>query len=443
MTGPMPTTAALSGGAESKGPQMSLVSEEVGEDLGEELRRVAEQDLRVRAFACVGSCDGPVSGSGDRVPLGVKDVFDVAGLPTTLGTVALPARVASRTAAAVTALQQWGAVVVGKTVTSEFAYFGAAMTRNPWNPAYSPGGSSTGSAAAVAAGEVPLAIGSQTNGSVIRPASFCGVVGVKPSYGTIPADGTFLFAPTFDTVGSFARSVRLAGIAADVMAGGRLGYQDTAAQAPPSLRGVRLGVVRTGDWSRVTGPMQRLLDGTVDLLAGQGVQTEEVVTALCDEEALVPYRTIFDFEGHQSLQRLGMRRLDLVGDKIADFLRDAARVTAAEYESALRRRSELVARFDAEIAGLDAVITVPAAGEAPLAGDNGDPRFCTRWSMAGVPAVCLPAGLGSNGLPMGIQLVGSRRSDAALLRLAAGVEELLGFREHHERLDAQLAAAAR
>jgi Asp-tRNA(Asn)/Glu-tRNA(Gln) amidotransferase A subunit family amidase len=404
--------------------------------ISEHLRRVAEQDLRFRAFACVGSCDGLASDSPDQIPLGVKDLFDVAGLPTTLGTVALPARKATRTAPAVIALQQRGAVVVGKTVTSEFAYFGASMTRNPWNPAHSPGGSSTGSAAAVAADEVPLAIGSQTNGSVIRPASFCGVVGVKPSYGTIPTDGMFVFAPSFDTVGSFARSVRLAGVAADVMAGGQLGYREMAAQAPPALRGVRLGVVRTGDWSRVTEPMQRLLDSTVDLLADQGAKTEEVVTALCDEEALVPYKTIFEFEGHQSLQRLGLQRLDLVGDRIAEFLQDAARVSATEYESALRRRAELLARFDAQIAELDAVITVPAAGEAPLAGDNGDPRFCTRWSMAGVPAVCLPAGLGPNGLPMGIQLVGPRRSDAALLRLAAGVEELLGFREHYERLDA-------
>lgn len=411
--------------------------------VSEHLRRVAEQDLRFRAFACVGSSDGLASDSPDRIPLGVKDLFDVAGLPTALGTVALPARKATRTAPAVTALQQWGAVVVGKTVTSEFAYFGPNMTRNPWNPAHSPGGSSTGSAAAVAAGEVPLAIGSQTNGSVIRPASFCGVVGVKPSYGTIPVTGMFGFAPSFDTVGSFARSVQLAGVAADVMAGGQLGYREMAAQTPPGLRGVRLGVVRTGDWSRVTEPMQRLLTSTVDLLADQGAKVEEVTTALCDEEALVRYKTIFEFEGHQSLQRLRLQRLDLLGEHVAEFLRDAARVSATEYASALRRRGELLARFDTQFAELDALITVPAAGEAPLAGDNGDPRFCTRWSLAGVPAICLPAGLGPNGLPMGIQLVGARRADAALLRLAAGVEELLGFSEHYGRLDAQLGVPAR
>jgi Asp-tRNA(Asn)/Glu-tRNA(Gln) amidotransferase A subunit family amidase len=410
--------------------------------LSDHLRRVAEQDLRFRAFACVGTSEGLADDSPDPIPLGVKDLFDVAGLPTTLGTVALPARMATRTAPAVTALQQWRAVVVGKTVTSEFAYYGANVTRNPWNLDRSPGGSSTGSAAAVAAGEVPLAIGTQTNGSVIRPASFCGVVGVKPSYGTIPSDGMFVFAPSFDTVGSFARSVQLAGVAADVMAGGQLGYQEIAAHAPPDVRGVRLGVVRTGDWSRVTEPMRGLLTGIVDLLADQGANIEDVVTPLCGEEALVLHKTISEFEGSQSLRRLGLRRLDLLGDRMAEFVRDAALVSAEEHESALRRRSELVAQLDAQFAELDAVITVPAAGEAPLAGDNGDPRFCTRWSLAGVPAVCLPAGFGPNGLPMGIQLVGSRRSDAALLQLAAAVEELLGFPDHYGPLDAQLSDPA-
>jgi Asp-tRNA(Asn)/Glu-tRNA(Gln) amidotransferase A subunit family amidase len=372
----------------------------------------------------------------------VKDLFDVAGMPTTLGTVALPARQATRTASAVTALLQWGAVVVGKTVTSEFAYYGPNMTRNPWDLARSPGGSSTGSAAAVAAGEVPLAIGTQTNGSVIRPASFCGVVGVKPSYGTIPTDGMFVFAPSFDTVGSFARSVRLAGVAADVMAGGQLGYQEIAAHAPPDMVGIRLGVVRTGDWSRVSEPMRGLLDSTVDLLADQGAKTIEVVTPLCGEESLVLHKTISEFEGSRSLRQLELQRLDLLGDRTAEFVRDAALVSAEAYEAALRRRAELVAQMDAQFAELDALITVPAAGEAPMAGDNGDPRFCTRWSLAGVPAVCLPAGFGPNGLPMGIQMVGPRRSDGALLRLAARVEELLGFADHYGRLDAQLGMQA-
>ena len=410
--------------------------------LSHHLRRIAAQDLRFRAFACVGTEDGVAEDLADQVLLGVKDLFDVAGLPTALGTVAVPARKATETASAVAALQRWGAVVVGKTVTSEFAYYGANMTRNPWNLAYSPGGSSTGSAAAVAAGEVQLAIGTQTNGSVIRPASFCGVVGVKPSYGAIPVDGVFPFAPSFDTVGSFARSVRLAGVAADVMAEGRLGYRDIAEQAAPAVRGARLGLVRTGDWSMVSEPMQDLFASTADLLDGWGAKCEEMVTALCGEEALALHKTISEFEGYRSLLRLGMQRLDLLGDKVAEFIQEAALVGAGEYESALTRRGALLAQLDAQLAGLDALVTVPAAGEAPLAGDNGDPRFCTRWTLAGIPAVCLPAGFGPTGLPMGIQLVGSRGADAALLRLAAGVEEVLGFAPNYDRLDAELGVRA-
>jgi Asp-tRNA(Asn)/Glu-tRNA(Gln) amidotransferase A subunit family amidase len=410
--------------------------------LSHHVRRIAEQDLRFRAFACVGTQDGVAEELADQVLLGVKDIFDVAGLPTAWGTVAVPARKATETASSVTALQRWGAVVVGKTVTSEFAYYGANVTRNPWNLAYSPGGSSTGSAAAVAAGEVPLAIGTQTNGSVIRPASFCGIVGIKPSYGAIPVDGVSPFAPSFDTVGSFARSVRLAGVAADVMAEGRLGYRDIAEQAAPAVRGARLGLVRTGDWSMVSEPMQDLFASTVDLLDGWGAKCEEMVTALCGEEALALHKTISEFEGYRSLLRLGMQRVDLLGDKVVEFIREAALVSEEEYESALARRGALLAQLDAQLAGLDAFVTVPAAGEAPLAGDNGDPRFCTRWTLAGIPAVCLPAGFGPTGLPMGIQLVGSRGADAALLRLAAGVEEVLGFAPNYDRLDAELGVRA-
>jgi Asp-tRNA(Asn)/Glu-tRNA(Gln) amidotransferase A subunit family amidase len=163
-----------------------------------------------------------------------------------------------------------------------------------------------------------------------------------------------------------------------------------------------------------------------------------VATPLCGEEALALHKTISEFEGYRSLRRLGMQRLDLLGDKMAEFIRDAALVSEVEYESALARRGELLAELDAQLAGLDALVTVPAAGEAPLAGDNGDPRFCTRWSLAGTPAVCLPAGFGPAGLPMGIQLIGPRGSDAALLRLASGVEDVLRFAQNYERLDADI-----
>ncbi|WP_433278499.1 amidase [Pseudonocardia xinjiangensis] len=396
------------------------------------LDRVSELDRSLRAFTCVGTSPGASDDRPDALALGVKDLFDVAGLPTSLGTAAVPARQAERTAAAVTALQQWRAVVVGKTVTSEFAYFGASATRNPWHPAFSAGGSSTGSAAAVGAGEVPLAIGTQTNGSVVRPASYCGVVGFKPTYGSIPTEGLWLFAPSFDTVGAFARTVSLAGTAADVMAAGRLGFDGASGPLDPA--GLRIAVVRTQDWSMTTDEMRAALERTARLLADAGAKVDELTTPLCGGEGLSLHRTISEFEGAAGIGRLGIERSDLLGEKVRELLEHALTISAETYGDALDRRTDLLAELDGTLSAVDAVLTVPAAGAAPPAGDNGDPRFCTRWSLAGTPAVCLPAALGEHGLPLGVQLVGRRGTDARLLRLALSVEELLGFAPNYERL---------
>ncbi|GAA1295205.1 amidase [Pseudonocardia aurantiaca] len=402
--------------------------------VAERLECVSETDRRARAFACVGTSPGPADERPDALTLGVKDLFDVAGLPTGLGTAALPPRQAVCTAAAVTALQQWRAVVVGKTVTSEFAYFGASTTRNPWHDGYSPGGSSIGSAAAVGAGQVALAIGTQTNGSVIRPAAYCGVVGVKPTFGTIPTDGLWLFAPSFDTAGAFARTVELAGTAADVMAGGRLGFAGDPAPLDPA--GLRIAVVRTQDWPLTSAEMRSAVDDTADLLAGAGADVHELTTPLCGEEGLALHRTISEFEGAAGIAKLGICRPDLLGEKVRDLLDHAGTVTTEAYQRALARRAELLPALDAALGGVDAVLTAPATGAAPPAGDNGDPRFCTRWSLAGTPAVCLPVRLGEHGLPLGVQLVARRGTDARLLRLARSLEELLEFAPHYARIEA-------
>jgi Asp-tRNA(Asn)/Glu-tRNA(Gln) amidotransferase A subunit family amidase len=401
--------------------------------VSDQLERVSALDRTLRAFTCVGTSRGSSNQRPDAIALGVKDLFDVAGLPTGLGTAAVPARQATSTAEAVTALQNWRAVVVGKTVTSEFAYFGANATRNPWNADFSPGGSSSGSAAAVGAGLVPLAIGTQTNGSIVRPAAYCGVVGFKPTYGTIPTDGLWLYAPSIDTVGVFARTVELAGTAADVMSGGDLGC--AAAVAPPEPAGLRIGVVRTQDWSVTSAEMRSVLDGTAGQLADAGAHVTDVTTPLCGDEGLSLHRTISEFEGAAGIGRLRIERPDLVGEKVREMLDHAATISAEEYQRAQERRAELVTELDETLSTMDFLLTVPASGTAPPAGDNGDPRYCTRWSLAGTPAICLPAALGEHGLPLGVQLVGRRGFDARLLEHAQSVEGLLAFASNYKRLD--------
>jgi Asp-tRNA(Asn)/Glu-tRNA(Gln) amidotransferase A subunit family amidase len=402
--------------------------------VGTQLDRVTTMDRELRAFTCVGTSPGVADDRPDAVTLGVKDLFDVAGLPTTLGTTALPGRQAVRSASAVTALQQWRAMVVGKTVTAEFAYFGASATRNPWHPEFSAGGSSTGSAASVGAGQVELAIGTQTNGSVIRPAAYCGVVGFKPTYGTIPTDGLWLFAPSFDTVGAFARTVELAGTAADVMAAGRLGLAATA--EPVELAGRSVAVVRTQDWSMTSAEMRAAVEGTAAALADAGAKVTELNTPLCGDEGLSLHRTISEYEGAAAIGRLGIRRTDLLGEKIRDLLEHVSSSTEERYRDALDRRAELLSGLDEQLSTVDVLLTAPATGAAPRAGDNGDPRFCTRWSLAGTPAICLPAARGEHGLPLGVQLVGGRGTDAHLLRLARSVEQLLDFAPHYQHLGA-------
>ncbi|OLT07675.1 hypothetical protein BJF90_13295 [Pseudonocardia sp. CNS-004] len=163
---------------------------------------------------------------------------------------------------------------------------------------------------------------------------------------------------------------------------------------------------------------------------------DELTTPLCGEEGLSLHRTISEFEGAAALAALGIQRPALLGEKVRELLDHAGTVTAEAYHGALERRVELLAELDHVLAGVDCLLTAPAAGSAPPAGDNGDPRFCTRWSLAGTPAICLPARLGEHGLPLGVQLVGRRGTDARLLRLARSLEESLGFAPHYERIDA-------
>lgn len=353
------------------------------------------------------------------VPVGVKDIIDTAGIPTELGTTLFAGRVPERSADVVLALERAGALIFGKTVTAELAYFQPGPTRNPWDLSRTPGGSSMGSAAAVAAGIVPLAVGTQTNGSVIRPAAFCGVVGFKPSFGRISRSGVLTFSPTLDQIGGFARSVEDIARLVDVLAGGE-SRKITRPQRPP-----RIAVAPTIDYERAEPAMRERFEADVVLLARAGAVVERAPLPGGLEEALPVLRTIMAFEAAEHIGPLVARGPEIVSEVLRNLLAEGARIAAADYRAAKAERWRLVAEFNEWAAPFDAVLTPPAVGEAPGLETTGDPRFCTRWTLVGAPAITLPTGLGPSGLPLGLQLVGAPGEDARLLATAAWAEAQL------------------
>jgi len=372
-------------------------------------------DQRRRAGLAFGRLEG--------IPIGVKDIFDTAGIPTENGSGLFSGRVPESTAAAVRAAESAGAIVIGKTVTAELAYLTPGPTRNPWDTSRTPGGSSMGSAAAVAAGVVPAAIGSQTNGSTIRPAAFCGVVGYKPTVGRISLDGAFEFSHTLDHAGVFARTVRSAGLVAAILAG-----DSERAPSASDTRVPRLAALRSNEWEQATDPMRARFQADIDALGAAGGPVEWPTPPEGLDDAGQILRTVMLYEGAEAVLPKIARRPDVVSTFAREQLAEGARIGERAYKDALHRRDLLIAAFADWAAPYDAILTPPTTGEAPAADTTGDPRFCTRWSLTGAPAITIPTGLGPNRLPLGLQLVAAPGDDARLLAAAAWAETVIGFR---------------
>ena len=362
---------------------------------------------------------GEPVGRLEGIPIAVKDIFDTAGIPTENGSAAFAGRVPDRTGTAVRALETAGAIVIGKTVTAELAYLHPGPTRNPWDTSRTPGGSSMGSAAAVAAGVVPATLGSQTNGSVIRPAAFCGVVGFKPTFGRIPKDGVFEFSRTLDHVGVLASDVRGAGLVAAILAG------ETERTPHPTDGAPRLAALRTSDWQEASEPMRERFQADVDALAAAGgpIAWPEPPAGL--DDAVEVIRVIMLYEGARAVLPLVAQRIDAVSPLARERLAQGERIGASEYETAMRERERLVRAFSAWAQPYDAILTPPAFGEAPTPETTGDPRFCSRWSLTGAPAITIPTGLGPHGLPLGLQLVAAPGDDDRLIATAMWTEDRL------------------
>ncbi len=365
---------------------------------------------------------GPLHG----VPVGVKDIFDTSDMPTENGSVLHSGRTPSGDSTAVAMLRAAGAVIMGKTVTTEFACGGPGKTRNPHHPAHTPGGSSSGSAAAVAAGMVPLALGSQTGGSTIRPASYCGVFGFKPTHGLIPRHGMFRISRTLDHVGLFARSIEDIALLAEQLVGyderdpdsrprARIPYASVACEKPPLPP--MFAFVKTPHWDRVDGDAKEAFGELVDRL---GDRVEELELSGAALEAYEWHRVIMEAELAANLEREWTRGRDRLSDLLHERIERGRALPALDYLRALERIPDLQDAFAQLFSQrYDAILTPASTGTAPEGlASTGDRSFCTLWTLCGMPALSMPLMQGAKDLPLGVQLVGPAHGDGRLLRTA-------------------------
>ena len=380
-------------------------------------KQAAEADALRKSGRPIGSLHG--------VPVGIKDIIDTADMPTENGTALDSGRRPRRDAVIVARLRAAGAIILGKTVTTELAYFTPRETRNPHDPTRTPGGSSSGSAAAVAAGMVPLAVGSQTAGSVIRPASFCGVVGFKPTFGLIPRTGALLQSAPLDTIGVFANSVEDAALITDVLAGHDAGDPDSQLQAPPSLLELAcsepplkplFAFVKHPAWDQAEPTTQEAFGELVEEL---GELCDEVPLPDLFAEAAAAHRAIMTAGFARNLRHYHERGADQLSPQLMGAIEEGKAVTAVQYLAARDWRDVLYVGLERIFERYDAIVTPAATGEAPLGLEStGSPAFNSLWTFLGVPAVTLPLMQGPSGMPLGVQLVGRRGYDGRLLRTA-------------------------
>jgi Asp-tRNA(Asn)/Glu-tRNA(Gln) amidotransferase A subunit family amidase len=409
------------------------------------LERVREAEDQVQAWACLdpdfllaqaNAADqargaGAAHGALHGVPVGLKDIIDTADLRTENGTVLHAGRQPRDDAAVAARVRAAGGLVMGKTVTTELATYAPGKTRNPRNLAHTPGGSSSGSAAAVAAGMVPLAIGTQTNGSVIRPASFCGVVGYKPTAGWVPRTGVLVQSPALDQVGVFGRSVEDVALLVQCLCGSDPADPATRARAMPALFATArsappaapvLGFVRTPMWDRMAADAQAAFTEFAHFLDGRMTDVDLPDGAI---DVLGLHRLIMEADIAASFDNEYERGRSQLSVSLRSQIERGRTITATDYRRALERRDRVSAAFDGMFEEVDAVLTPATLGTAPHGLEStGDPVMCTMWTFTGQPAICLPLLHGVNGLPIGVQLVGRRDDDARLLRTAQWLTSL-------------------
>lgn len=396
------------------------------------LRRIAERDPRIGAWAYVASeqalrragqlDSAPVQGPLHGVPIGVKDVLLTSDMPTRYNCAFYRDNGPAHDAAAVAILRDAGAVMIGKTETVELASIGAPpRTRNPHNIEHTPGGSSSGSAAAVADGHVPIALGTQTGGSIMRPASFCGVWAMKPTWGLVPAEGAKSFAPSLDTIGWFARSARDLALVLDV-------FDPADGVAAPVVEGSRIGVWRMNGWSRATAATTAAMAHAIATLRNLGAQVQELELPAIFERLPEAHLTIMMAEGARSF----LPEYRIAPEKLHPRIAEMVRKGETQCRDALVAAHDLAAQaraeFDRMAGAVDAVLCPSTLGEAPRGlASTGDMIFNGSLTLLHAPCINMPLWRADNALPLGLTLAGPRFGDHRLAAMADAIAQALPF----------------
>jgi Asp-tRNA(Asn)/Glu-tRNA(Gln) amidotransferase A subunit family amidase len=385
-----------------------------------------QREVEARQGRCLGALHG--------VPLALKDIFDAAGLPTTAGAGSFARRVAAADATSVARLRAAGAVVLGKVTTTAFAFLDPSPTRNPWNPEHTPGGSSSGPAAAVAARMVPLALGSQTVGSVLRPAAYCGVIGFKPSHGRVSAAGVVPLAASFDHVGIFSRTVRDCALGLGLLAGFDPADPLATAAAVDDYLGAaahpvapRIGILRSL-FGRVTPAMAKHLEDVLGAWSSGGAVMHDVELPPSYAGLHEAGNIIVRAEAAAYHAPLYAKHAAAYPPKIRELIEAGGAVRAVDYLAAQHQRRAFREEMAAIAGRYDALFLPTVAAPAPRGlGSTGDPYFCAPWSFTGMPAIALPSGVDAAGLPLSVQLAAGAFAEARLLNAAAWGERVIAF----------------
>ncbi len=391
------------------------------------LDRIAEREADVGAFIHLdadramerarAADDTPAMGPLHGVPFVIKDIIDTDDMPTSWGSDIFIDRLPTENAGCVRAFIDAGAIPIGKTVTTEFAYFRPGKTANPMNLAHTPGGSSSGSAAAVADYMAPLAFGSQTAASLIRPAAYCGVCAFKPTTGTFDLSGIMALAPSLDTLGVLARDPQDLILARSLLT-------ETPLPAPSDFSDTvpRVSMMRGPHWQEGTIEMRDVCRRAMRALSESGAETGKAAHPPVFAELTEAQKTVMGYEAARCRAEVYDAHCAAISDQFAKLIEDGKRVTYTRYQAALATRDRANAMIDVIFTDCDALLVPSAPGEAPEGlGATGDPLFSRMWNLLQLPCVALPLGVGPRGLPLGIQLIGRKGDDKKLLAIAAWV----------------------